>query len=130
MRGVGAPASHHQTVAKLKAAGASGPLLQQIIAKAEGGDLRSANRLGQALLAQPTLLGQLNTSLGTLGQLSGGVAQLTTDPRPMAAGAWNSGNTVVKQTSVQVSVAPDFPSFAMLRAQVTHDVIAAVAGTS
>lgn len=106
-RAIGDITAYGQTIARLKAAGASKPLLQQIIAKAESGDLRSANRLGQALLAQPALLGQLNTSLGTLGQVAGNVATLTTDPRLMATAAWNPAPTVVRQSELNVNLHAD-----------------------
>lgn len=114
-------AQYGQTVARLKAAGASPSLLRQVVAHAEAGDFRSAIRFGQALLANPAALGQLNASLATLDRVTGSVATLTTDPRFLSAAAWNP--TAVAPRVVQVNLVAD-PSAMLLDLQRTiqHEI--------
>jgi hypothetical protein len=76
-------------VARLRGANASPALLSRMKDLADSGDFRSAIRLGQALLDQPALLGQLNASLAAFGQRSSQRGHLTTDPRFLAPQVWN-----------------------------------------
>lgn len=123
-------ASYGQVVASLKSKGASPALLAQVVAKAEGGDFRSAVNIGKALLAQPELLGQLNASLATLGSVSANVAAVTSDPRFLSTKAWNPTGQVVTSRQATVTIAAD-PSTWMpeLRRQVVHDVTMAMVGS-
>lgn len=98
-------AEYGNVVARLKGAGASPALLRQVVAKAESGDFRSAIRLGQALLANPSLMAQLNGSLATLQSVSSAVAGLTTDPRFLGAGAWSPGS-IMKVVQINVGADP------------------------
>jgi TP901 family phage tail tape measure protein len=117
------------TLARLKAAGASPALLAQVRAKGESGDFRSANKLGQALLSQPLLLGRLNASLSTLGSVSANVAQLTTDPRFTATAAWNPVPQAVSQVNVALGVDPS-TWMTELVARTKYAVINEIAGHS
>lgn len=114
-------AQYGQTVARLKAAGASPSLLRQVVAHAEAGDFRSAIRFGQALLANPAALGQLNASLATLDAVTGSVATLTTDPRFLSTAPWDPTGQVARV--VQINLVAD-PSAMLLDLQRTiqHEV--------
>lgn len=109
-RAVGEIADYGSVVARLKAAKASPALLRMLVAKAESGDFRSATRLGRALLEQPSLLGQLNTSLGALDSVTGSVAQLTTDPRFLSPTAWQAAPSTVVRRQVDLNVTTLDPS--------------------
>ncbi len=116
---------------RLVGAKASPLLLGQIRAKAESGDFRSAIRLGESLLAQPALLGQLNTSLGTLSAVSSNVATLTTDPRVTSGAAFpGASSTVVKTVNVAVDVGQVATLKADLTREITHNVVAALNGAA
>ena len=130
-REIAAVTAYGQMIVCLKSAKASGALGAQVIATGDTGDLQGAVRFGNALLAQPAVLGQLNSSLATVDKVRGNVATLTTDPRPMASAAWNPTSTVVSQKTATVLLQAD-PStwMATLRTQVTHDVINALGFTS
>lgn len=99
-------AQYGQVVARLRSKGASPMLLQQMQNHATQGDFRSAIRLGQALLAQPALLRQLNNAYTHLGQVSGSVATLTTDPRFLSTGKWDPRAATPKVVQVNLTADP------------------------
>ncbi|MCW2758056.1 MAG: hypothetical protein JWO46_1802 [Nocardioidaceae bacterium] len=82
-----------QVMLSLKNSGASKALLDQVKAHAEDGDLKGAIKFGNALLAAPLLIGDLNASLAGLGAASSAAASLTNDPSFTGAGAYTGGLT-------------------------------------
>jgi TP901 family phage tail tape measure protein len=115
-------------LARLRGAGVSPILLQQMVDRANTGDFRSATRFGQALLDQPALLAQLNTSLSSFSQIAGGVANLSTDPRFLTTAAWNpTGQVASTKVEVQLGVDPSTWTTDITR-RVTANVLAAING--
>jgi TP901 family phage tail tape measure protein len=115
-------------LAKLRGTNASPMLLQKMVELANQGDFRSATRFGQALLDQPALLAQLNTSLSSFSQVAGGVANLSTDPRFLTTAAWNpTGQVASTKVEVQLGVDPSTWTTDITR-RVTANVLAAING--
>jgi hypothetical protein len=116
-------------VARLRGANASPALLSRMKDLADSGDFRSAIRLGQALLDQPALLGQLNASLSNLTNASSNVATLTTDPRYLGTGVWNPTGQSVSTVQAQVVLAADPSTWtADIMRQLQHYVDTQLAG--
>jgi hypothetical protein len=116
-------------VARLRSVKASPTLLQKLADLAQSGDFRGAARFGQALLDQPALLAQLNTSLSSFSQVAGGVANLTTDPRFLGTGDWNPTGQVASVKQVQVTLGVDPSAWATVITQkVTANVLQALNG--
>lgn len=102
-RQTGDTVAYGQVISRLRAAGASEALLQQISAKAESGDVRAATRLGTSLLGQPAALQLLNARLGEHTAAVNSVAQLTANPSALMGAAWSAGSTTVeKRVEVQI----------------------------
>lgn len=102
-RQTGDTVGYGQVLSRLRAAGASEALLQQISAKAESGDLRAATRLGSSLLNQPTALALLNARLGEHTSAVNAVAHLTANPGSMF-GMTQAPTSTTVQKSLEVQI--------------------------
>jgi hypothetical protein len=121
--------AYGRAVSRLKAAGASPFILEQIRRQAETGDIRAAVRLAEAFLANPDALARLNQAAQRLQRVSRAAGAVTNDPRFLSSQRWNPGtHPAMSSRTVNVAVGVD-PTDAMreIVRVVRHEVRAELA---
>ncbi len=97
--------TYGQLLGQLRSKNVSPVLLDQIVQHANGGDFAGAIRLMRSLLANPSILAQVNSALGRYGTVTNQVANLTSDPRFGNGKAWAGASQVVNSKTIQFNFA-------------------------